>query len=290
MVLWVQPPTVLDGVVLKIYNHDDNKINILSIQQDFKQDIPKTTQIKTNKKLQEHLICISYHLHSTEIIIRDDLLQIPCTWINCNPGLMSMITTSMPEDNDIITMIDRWYTVQEPIHIDSFTNSLHPNSYIRIFDKPIATLFSQLQRDSWIAYLSGSQLQSHFTVLATVSCSDEVSGALAHCSHGSENIFEYYVRSHIGTSLSPEVISSIQRTWHIIIIIDHKATEQLWSFCDTLIKSHCGRGVTIQYIFPQFHLVSSILADYLYEEACFDQPAFESYISESIEAYNHGQS
>jgi hypothetical protein len=70
------------------------------------------------------------------------------------------------------------------------------------------------------------------------------------------------------------------------VVIDHKATEELWLFCDTLIKQHAGKGIHIQYIFPQFHLVSSILEEYVYEEAQFDQPAFESYIINSIEHYN----
>ena len=68
--------------------------------------------------------------------------------------------------------------------------------------------------------------------------------------------------------------------------MDHKATEEIWIYCDALIKQYCGQDITIQYIFPQFHLVSSILPEYIYEEARFDQPAIEAYIAETIDNYN----
>ncbi len=232
------------------------------------------------------LICIGQYLSSKDMIIFDNLIKISCTWINCNPGLISIIKKSTPEENDIVMMINHWYTIKEPISHEDMILSMRKKSYIRIFDKPIASKISILDRNQGIAYLSWSQLQSHFTVLSTISSSDDVSWALTVCSKWSDNIFEFYIWSTISTILSDEIISSIKRTQHIIIIIDHKATEELWLFCDTLIKTYCDKNVIIQYIFPQFHLASSILEDYLYEEANFDQPAFESYIMESIENYN----
>lgn len=233
------------------------------------------------------LICIGQYLSSKDMIIFDNLIKISCTWINCNPWLISIIKKSTPEENDIVMMMNHWYTVKEPISHEDMVLSIGKKSYIRIFDKPIASKFSLLDRNQGIGYLSWSQVQSHFTVLSTVSPSDDVSWALTVCSKWSDNIFEFYIWSSISTILSNEIISSIKRTQHIIIIIDHKATEELWLFCDTLIKTHCGNQVTIQYIFPQFHLVSSILEDYIHEEVQFDQPAFEWYISESIESYNN---
>ena len=202
---------------------------------------------------------------------------------------MSIIKKSSPEENDIVMMMNHWYNIKEPIHHEDMISSLQQKSYIRIFDKPIASRLALLDRKNWIWYLSWSQSQSHFTVLSTVWSSDDVSWALTVCSKWSDNIFEFYIRSSISNILNDEIIASIQRTQHIIIIIDHKATEELRLFCDTLIKTYCGKQVTIQYIFPQFHLVSSILEEYLFEEAQFDQPAFETYIMESIENYNTKQ-
>lgn len=67
------------------------------------------------------------------------------------------------------------------------------------------------------------------------------------------------------------------------MIIDHKATEEIWMYYDTLIKSQTqGEDITIQYIFPQFHLVASILPEYIYEEAKFDQPAFMDYLASHL--------
>lgn len=233
------------------------------------------------------VICIGQYITTKDMITFDNLIKISCTWINCNPGLMSIIKKSTPEENDIVMMMNHWYTIKEPISHEDMILSIGKKSYIRVFDKPIASKFSLLDRNQGIGYLSWSQVQSHFTVLSTVSSSDDVSWALTVCSKWSDNIFEFYIWANIGTTLSSEIIFSIKRTQHIIIIIDHKATEELWLFCDTLIKTHCGNQVTIQYIFPQFHLVSSILEEYIHEEAQFDQPAFESYISESIESYNN---
>lgn len=234
----------------------------------------------------ETTLCIAINLTSKDIITLDNLFKIPCTWINCNPWVMSIIKKSSPEENDILPLLERWYTIKEPINNEDLIQSLHARSYIRIFDTPLAQKLSILHRDNGIAYIKGSQTQSHFTVLSTLSCSDSISWALDICSKWSDNIFELYLWSQISTQLNKEIIHSIQRTQHIIIVIDHKATEELWLFCDTLIKQHCWNSVTIQYIFPQFHLVSSILEDYIHEEAQFDQPAFEGYIMESIDHYN----
>lgn len=233
-----------------------------------------------------NILCIAINLTSKDILVLDNLFTISCTWINCNPWIISMIKKSHPEENDIVPLLERGYTVKEPINTQDILKSLHKKTYLRIFDIPLAQKLSTLHRDNGIAYIKGSQIQSHFTVLSTLSCSDSLSWALDTCSKWSDNIFELYLWSQISTELSKDIIHSIQRTQHIIIVIDHKATEELWLYCDTLIKQHCGNNITIQYIFPQFHLVSSILEDYLHEEAEFDQPAFEAYIMESIDHYN----
>lgn len=257
---------------------NSNNINWFSFIELFEKSVDIT--------LWEHIICIANYITTEDIKEIDDVLKISCTWINCNPWLLSIIKKSNPEQNDILPMLERWYTVKEPISTDDLISSIDKKSYIRIFDIPLAEKLSELKWDNGIAYLSWSQIQTHFTVLSTVSISDSIVGALNNCSKWSDNIFELYIWSHISTNLSKEVINSIKRTQHIIIIIDHKATEELWLFCDTLIKQHAGNNVNIQYIFPQFHLVSSILEEYINEEAQFDQPAFEWYIMESIEHYN----
>lgn len=197
-----------------------------------------------------------------------------------------MISKSQAEKNDIILMLKSWYSIKEPISLEDLISSMQSKIYIRAIDTPVAEILSKLRQNSGITYLSGSQEKSHITVLSTVSCSDNVAGALKTASKGSDNIFEFYIRSEITTNLSPDLIESVKKTEHIIIIMDHKATEEIWIYCDALIKQHCWPEITIQYIFPQFHLVSSILPEYIYEEARFDQPAIESYIAETIDNYN----
>jgi hypothetical protein len=199
---------------------------------------------------------------------------------------MSIIKKSHPEENDIVPMIESWYTVKEPISEEDVLLSLEHNMYLRIFDLPIAYKLSKLSRDKWIWYISWSQTQSYFTVLSTVSCVDTTQWALKNCSKWSENIFEFFIWSWISIYLNKEIIASIKRTKHIILIIDHKATEEIWLLCETIIKNNCGNNIKIQYIFPQFHLVVSILWDYIHEESKIDQPALEEYIMESIQEYN----
>ncbi len=232
------------------------------------------------------IICIAQRLNHEDIRAIDNILQESCTWISCNPWIMSIIEKNHPEYNDILPMLERWYIIKEPINKEDLIWAINEQSYVRVFDIPIPNKLSTLQRDHGIAYLSWSKTQTHFTVLSTTSASDNVVWALHNCSKGSDNIFELYIWSQISIELSKEIVQSIKRTQRVIIIIDHKATEELWLFCDTLIKQHCGNNVIIQYIFPQFHLVSSILIDYILEEAHFDQPAIEAYIMESIESYN----
>ena len=233
-----------------------------------------------------NLICIAEFITAEDIIQLDQLLDIPCTWINLNPGVMSMISKKQSEKNDIILMLKSWYTIKEPISLENLISSILPKIYIRAIDTPVAEILSKLKQNSGITYLSGSLEKSHITVLSTVSCSDNVAGAIKTASKGSDNIFEFYIRSEITTNLSNDLIESIKKTEHVIIIMDHKATEEIWIYCDALIKQYCGQDITIQYIFPQFHLISSILPEYIYEEARFDQPAIEAYIAETIDNYN----
>jgi hypothetical protein len=237
-------------------------------------------------EIRGNLICIARYLTSKDILLLNEIIQHPCTWISLNPWLTSIISKKMPEENDIIVSLHQWYKVIEPISNGDMIKALWTKSYLRIYDKPLPSKTSKLARDNGIAYLSGSQRQSYFTVLSTLSCIDEVAGAIHNTSKWSENIFELYVWSEISTRLNSEIIESIRKTQHIIIIIDHKATEELRLFCDTLVKEHCGHQITIQYIFPQFHLVSSILSDYIFEEARFDQLSIEDYFADSIEQYN----
>ena len=191
-----------------------------------------------------------------------------------------MISKNNPEVNDIVNMLGQRYTVVEPVDIKHLHSSLQPNTYIRIHDIFLPeTLSSYSWKDGFTKSIN-SERHSDYVILTTPAHIDSVSATLHTLSQNPDFLIDLYIQHTFSTVLSQDLIEDIQRTQHIIIIVDHKATEELWMYYDTLIKQQTGlKEVTIQYIFPQYHLISSILPEYLYEESQFDQPNFLQYLS-----------
>lgn len=236
-------------------------------------------------------IGITSQLTSQDIKILKTYLPDSCSWINCNPGVLSTITKNNPESDDIVFFLQEQYTVYEPFSREHLIELLWTQSYIRVFDQALADKFQLLQRNHGIAHVSGDHDQSYFTVFSSISCCDATAGAISLVSKGSENIFELYVWTQLPLTLQNKwCIESIQRTKHCIIILDHKATESIIMIYEQLIKQSCGHDIHIQFILPQYHLISSILPEYIHEEAWFDQPALESYLQNTIDHYNHQES
>lgn len=228
-------------------------------------------------------IIISHSLTSEDLLLLQKDSNLSASWISLNPWVMSMITKNHPENNDILNFLGQHYQVIEPIDIQHLLNSLQPNIFLRIHDILLPKTLQSKSRDNGLSKIIDTSNQSDYIVLTTPSSVDVVSSTIHALSQSWDFAADLYVQSTFSTELNEDLIKDIKRTQHIIVIIDHKATEEIWMYYDTLIKSQTqGEDITIQYIFPQFHLVASILPEYIYEEAKFDQPAFMDYLASHL--------
>ena len=181
-------------------------------------------------------------------------------------------------------MLGERYQVVEPISIDHLFSSLQQETYIRIHDRILPETLQKQLWDIGFTKIIDTDKHSDYVLISSPAIIDDVVGSVHQLSEHTDFSCNLYIQSEFSIRLSHELIDDIRRTQHVIIIIDHKATEQLWMYYDTLIKEQTRlKEITIQYIFPQFHLVSSILPEYLYEEAQFDQPAFTNYLLSQIQ-------
>ena len=238
---------------------------------------------RKNFTAQDPILIICHTIGIQDILTLQKIIHGPTTRINLNPWLMSMLAKNNPEVDDIVIALAHRYTVIEPISRDHFLHSLQANAYLRIYDTFLPETLQKIQWNEWYGKIVNSEAKSDYIVLTSPAHIDEVASSLYHLAQSDEqDQYDLYVQHTFSNSLSAELIADIQRTQHIIIIIDHKATEQLWMFYDILLKEQTHtKEITIQYIFPQYHLVSSILPEYLYEEAQFDQRAFLEYITQT---------
>lgn len=102
---------------------------------------PNTLIFNTN------IICIATTITTDDIKTINETLKSPCTWINCNAGLLSIIKKTHPEQNDIVPMLEQGYKVKEPISQEDFISNIQKNVYMRIFDRPLAHKLSELTWD-----------------------------------------------------------------------------------------------------------------------------------------------
>ena len=97
------------------------------------------------------------------------------------------------------------------------------------------------------------------------------------------NIFDLHVWSHIGSHLQTNIINDIKESKRVLVILDHKATEEIWIYINTLIQKYCGKGIELHCLFPQYHIVQSILPEYIYEESLFAEDNIMSFIESILE-------
>lgn len=208
-------------------------------------------------------------------------------WISLHPGLMSLRNKNNPEENDITTMLGQGYQVREPYHGKQIIESIISKkpSYHRIHDTYIPETINKKAKGSSIVSIAGNN-SGNLTVLSGISCVDTVASALHAVSKGSLDMFDLYARSHINTTVDPELQASITKSKRLLVVIDHKATEELRVFINTLLRDHCGSDVQIHYLLPQYHLVQSILSDYINEEAAFDEQAIIDFVQSILDTIN----
>lgn len=232
---------------------------------------------------QDPIIVLCHTIGIQDILTLQKILIGPITRVNLNPWVMSMLTKNNPEVDDIVHALAHHYTVIEPVSKDHFLQSLQPNTYLRVHDTVLPATLGTLSWNTWYTKLINSDQQWEYVVITTPAHIDEVASSLHHLNTAEKEYhYDLYVQHTFSNTLSSELIADLKRTEHSIIILDHKATEQIWMFYDLLLREQTGKKeITIQYIFPQYHLVSSILPEYIYEEAQFDQPSFLAYISQN---------
>lgn len=127
------------------------------------------------------------------------------------------------------------------------------------------------------------------TVLSGVSCIDKVASALHTVSNGSLDMFDLYARSSIQKTLDKPLQDSIKKSKRVLVVLDHKATEEIRVFIDSLLREQCGDGLHIHYLFPQYHITQSILPEYIYEEANFNEQAIISFVENILVTINNEQ-
>ena len=90
---------------------------------------------------------------------------------------------------------------------------------------------------------------------------------------------------HSYPSEFPEVlVTSLSHTQHLIIALDHQATQEIRLYYESLMKQYSELAhIDIQFIFPQFHLVESMLEDYIEEEALFAQEHIMGFFSDHLQ-------
>ncbi len=90
------------------------------------------------------IICIAHSLMASDMILIDELLPFSHNWISLDPGVMSIYRKSMPEQNDIITMLTHHYQVYEPVSTTDFLYCIYKEkSYIRMHDILLAKKLDQ---------------------------------------------------------------------------------------------------------------------------------------------------
>lgn len=225
------------------------------------------------------IIAIGHRITSADMLRINETYTISPIWINCNPWLESLLTKYHPEEDDITQLLAHHYQIIEPVSIKHFFESLQEKTYVRIHDRVLPQALSEQHWDMGYAKLIDPEQHSDYVILATPSHIDEVAGALHQLSSQSDFSADLYIQSAFSTQLPANLLEDIRRTKSLIVIVNHKATESLWLYYETLIKQALPETmINIRFIFPQFHLVSSTLAEYLYEEAHFDQQAFIQYL------------
>lgn len=248
---------------------DDSRIEFLTFEELFAGARPSHIQC----------IALGYRITSVDMLQINTHYNITPIWINCNPGIESLRTKYHPEEDDITNFLAPHYRVIEPVSVADFFASLTGQTYLRIHDRVLPQALSEQSWDTGYAKLIDPEKHSDYIIIATPSSIDEVAGAIHQLSSQSDFSADLYVQAHFGTELPAILLEDIRRTKSLIIIVNHKATESLWLYYETLIKQALPDiSVDIRFIFPQFHLVASTLPEYMYEESHFDQTAFIQYL------------
>lgn len=91
-------------------------------------------------------------------------------------------------------------------------------------------------RENGITKINDSDSMADYIILTTPSTINEVMTTTHILDQTGDFSAHVYIQHTFSTILNTQLIQDIQRTKHIIIILDHRATEEIWMYYDTLIK------------------------------------------------------
>lgn len=231
-------------------------------------------------------IAISEKLTSKDMLRLQALTKSSYTRISLDPGLRSVLTKNNPESNDIVSFLKERYEVINPYTTQDISRAiLSPTlRYLRISNTPLPEELSHYITEEWFAYKKNQNdvpTPPDYTVITDPSTLDKLARAQHTLASQAIATMDVFVHYRYPTQLPQPLIDSLEHTQHLIIILDHHATQELWLYYDTLIKQHNKlQHINIQFIFPQFHLLSSMLEDYIEEEALFDQQHIVDFFSD----------
>lgn len=226
-------------------------------------------------------IGIGLRITSQDMLTLNQRYGRDCTWINLGPGVESMINKHAPEEDDITNFLAVHYTITEPIDTDTLLSALQPHHYIRIHNTRLPHTLTTLTREEGIASLPSQhsqEISQKYTILTSSRSADTVMSAVHSLGQDHEIFCNVWVQQSRSNKLSPIFVDHLRQTKYLIIILDHKPTEAIWQYYSHLLKQYNFEDVRIHYMFPQYHLVNSILTDYIMEEAHFDVLAMINYI------------
>lgn len=227
------------------------------------------------------IICITMKLTHQDILAVDSYDNRPKLWLSLHSGIMSSIYKHSIEEDDITRMLSQGYRVLEPYDESSFSDSLRqPAGYVRIIDAflpdSIPVSHNKNSADSDFVLINTHDHYHDSVIITTGSSLTTVSQSIR--SDGEHTAFTLMVQWWWSDSISdPTIIEHIKHASCVIIVIEHKATEAIWMYYDVLIKQY-NPQITLSYVFPQYHLLTSILPDYAYELVGFDSQRISEYI------------
>jgi hypothetical protein len=252
---------------------------------DFLQSNANHKQKDQEKNKAPLIICIAEKLTSHDILLLKKDLPPLHHWLSLHTGVSSLGEKNMPEENDITRLLSHEYIIKEPYSHKNLQHIIHhmpTSSYSRIENLPLPrALATTWHTSDDTIFISGKKTSSDLTILTSASCIDKVASAVHLYTQWSSDIFDLYITTTRKNSLDKDIKESIERTQRILFVIDHKATEEICMFLNQLILQTSGEQIRIHYLFPQYHLVQSILSDYREEESLFDRDSIANFI-ESI--------
>lgn len=206
--------------------------------------------------------------------IKDEKITI----INLSSGISWFLNKQSPDIEDIWILKNFDLEIYEAYDFVNFFDILkeEKNKYIRIADKEIPQNIVQGNENislskTWelvsliefgITGFSGTILVGWYLLQETL---------LAIGNKAEENFsYDMFVIYNYNFEIKEELLSSIQKTEKLYIIIDHKENTNLENFIKSKLREKGIIDTEIVFIYPEIEKIQTLLKEHLFQEACFD--------------------